>query len=289
MIEVGLWRASIGRFHLACAARHFLDRFRAQPVHGDCADVSVSDVCITWGCLFFLVNIMYCFKDVVESAICAPFPPLGTVTNNSSLVTGHLAVQNDDLVPLSPMAVTFPRVQYAPSLCLAVFAFAIRRLRLSNDVEENPGPVGSGSGSGESSDGGGGAASTSVTDSIKHLEQSLQQKLDIILATMQTQANTLKRQEDMLRKQEAMMKKFGDEQEAMKTSLKKNEQSISNLSSQQDDLYRVVTDLEAEVDRLEGFSRRNNIKFYGVPEEVGDTDADCVVAVKNILDTYIPD
>ena len=85
------------------------------------------------------------------------------------------------------------------------------------------------------------------------------------------------------------MKKFGDEQEAMKKSLKKNEQSISNLSSQQDDLYRVVTDLEAEVDRLEGFSRRNNIKFYGIPEEVGVTEADCVVAVKNILDTYIPE
>lgn len=284
MIEVGLWRASIGRFHLACVAKHFLNRLCAQPVYGDSSEISVSDVCITWGCLVFLANIVCCFKDVAESAFSAPFPPLGTVTYNSSTVTGHLSVPSDDLVHLSPMAVTFPHVQHAPSLCLAVIAFAIRRLRLSNDVEENPGPAVSGS----SESSGGGAESTAVADSIKHLEQSLQQKLDVVLATMQTQADILKRQEDMLRKQETLMKKFGDEQETMKKSLKKNEQSISNLSSQQDDLYRVVTSLEAEVDRLEGFSRRNNVKFFGIPEEVGDTDADCVVAVKNVLDTYIP-
>jgi len=203
---------------------------------------------------------------------------------------------------VSPMSVTSSiLVQYAPTLCFALYVFAARRVRLSNDVEENPGPVG-----GAKGDEGGNAeavASNVFADSIKQLELSLQQKLDTILSTMQVQADTMKRQEDALRRQEDLLKQFGVEQEEMKKTVnglcsevadtkkgvQRNERCINNLNTKQDELLTTVSNLEMEIDRLEGFSRRNNIKLFGIPEEVGDTDEDCAEAVRNVLQTYVPE
>ena len=64
---------------------------------------------------------------------------------------------------------------------------------------------------------------------------------------------------------------------------------LASVADKQDDLIQTVASLEAEVDRLEGFSRRNNIKLFGIPEDVGDTDEDCAEAVRNVLQTYVPE
>ncbi|KAL8618583.1 hypothetical protein ACOMHN_021852 [Nucella lapillus] len=96
---------------------------------------------------------------------------------------------------------------------------------------------------------------------ITQLEVNLQQKLDSILAVIQTQAETLKRQEDTLRR--------------FKTDHRK--QCLRNT----------VGDLETEIDRLEGFSRHNNIKLFGVPESTGEEQEDCEEIVRYVLETYI--
>ncbi|KAL8598108.1 hypothetical protein ACOMHN_030394 [Nucella lapillus] len=51
-----------------------------------------------------------------------------------------------------------------------------------------------------------------------------------------------------------------------KQGVQQNTEAITRLSTKEDDLRNTVGDLETEIDRLEGFSRRNNIKLFGVPE-----------------------
>jgi hypothetical protein len=70
--------------------------------------------------------------------------------------------------------------------------------------------------------------------------------------------------------------------------VQRHEQAIGEVSDKQDRLYETVANLEAEVDRLEGFSRRNNIKFFGIPEANSGKEDDCAQAVLNVLSTYIP-
>ncbi|KAL8602587.1 hypothetical protein ACOMHN_063044 [Nucella lapillus] len=184
----------------------------------------------------------------------------------------------------------------APLLCFALFAFASRRVKLSGDVEENPGPN-----PGQEKSLSEPAVTTphktqNLQENIKQLEVNLQQKLDSILAVMQTQAETLNRQEDTLRRfktdQEAMQKSIADlcqDVKDTKQGVQQNTEAITRLSTKQDDLRNTVGYLETEIDRLEGFSRRNNIKLFGVPESTGEEQEDCAEVVRYVLETYIPE
>ncbi|KAL8559719.1 hypothetical protein ACOMHN_002252 [Nucella lapillus] len=184
----------------------------------------------------------------------------------------------------------------APLLCFALFAFASRRVKLSGDVEENPGPN-----PGQEKSLSEPAVTTphktqNLQENIKQLEVNLQQKLDSILAVMQTQAETLNRQEDTLRRfktdQEAMQKYIADlcqDVKDTKQGVQQNTEAITRLSTKQYDLRNTVGYLETETDRLEGFSRRNNIKLFGVPESTGEEQEDCAEVVRYVLETYIPE
>jgi hypothetical protein len=74
----------------------------------------------------------------------------------------------------------------------------------------------------------------------------------------------------------------------VKSSVHRHEQAIDEVSDKQDRLNETVASLEAEIDRLEGFSRRNNIKFFGIPEANPGEEDDCAQAVLHVLNTYIP-
>ncbi|KAL8576131.1 hypothetical protein ACOMHN_001481 [Nucella lapillus] len=182
----------------------------------------------------------------------------------------------------------------APLLCFALFAFASRRVKLSGDVEENPGPN-----PGQEESLSEPAVTTphktqNLQENITQLEVNLQQKLDSIPTVMQTQAETLNRQEDTLRRfktdQEAMQKSIADlcqDVKDTKRGVQQNTEAITRLSTKQDDLRNTVGDLETEIDRLEGFSRHNNIKLFGVPESTGEEQEDCAEVVRYVLETYI--
>ncbi|KAL8593160.1 hypothetical protein ACOMHN_009815 [Nucella lapillus] len=180
----------------------------------------------------------------------------------------------------------------APLLCFALFAFASRRVKLSGDVEENPGPN-----PGQEKSLSEPAVTTphktqNLQEKIKQLEVNLQKKLDSILAVMQTQAETLNRQEDTLRRfktdQEAMQKSIADlcqDVKDTKQGVQQNTEAITRLSTKQDDIRNTVGYLETEIDRLEGFSRHNNIKLFATGEE----QEDCAEVVRYVLETYIPE
>ncbi|KAL8619076.1 hypothetical protein ACOMHN_019348 [Nucella lapillus] len=74
-----------------------------------------------------------------------------------------------------------------------------------------------------------------------------------------------------------------------KQGVQQNTEAITRLSTKQDDLRNTVGYLETEIDWLEGFSRRNNIKLFGVPESTGEEQEDCAEVVRYVLEIYIPE
>jgi hypothetical protein len=237
--------------------------------------------------------------NVFASLKVAPDIVASGVSDSSAMMAVETSVSSVSgvSVAMSPYAMC------APVLCVVAFALAARRVRLSNDVEENPGPP-PGTGNDKNSNGTEAVSDMAgVSECIKQLELSMQQKLDTILATMQTQADTMKRQEDMLKRQEDMISRFGKEQEQLKkaiedlgsdvtetkTEVKTNQEAIRVLSVKQNDMFDIVAELESEIDRLEGYSRRNNIKLFGIPEEPVDKTENCAEAVLNVLNTYVPE
>lgn len=307
MIDLGLWRAAIGRFHSACVAKFSLDRpgTEGSAARGDCVTVSVSGVFFSWICLLFMVCLVRSAKQIVENTVTAPFLLMGTVFEdttgtlfgnttitvfeNTTLASGAFVTPSDIVSFPSLILASTAVVQYAPTLCFALFVFASRRVMLSGDVEKNPGP-------------GGNKEEhkleelVSLRGDIKQLEENLQKKLDGILNAMQLQADTLKRQEDLLRRfgaEQAELKKtvagLCRDVNATERGVQKNEEAIIGLATKQDHMNKTVSDLEAEIDRLEGFSRRNNVKIFGIPESSQEEEKDCAESVRHVLATYIPE
>lgn len=303
MIDLGLWRAAIGLFNSACAAANSKrESAIAKPVCDTGSDQQLTslDIVTSWLCIIFLVWMGNSAKDNVFASLkVAPVIVASSVTGSSAVMAVEAAVSSVSgvSVALSPSAMC------APVLCVVAFALAARRVRLSNDVEENPGPP-PGTGNDKNSNGTKAVSDMAgVSECIKQLELSMQQKLDTILATMQTQADTMKRQEDMLKRQEDMISRFGKEQEQLKKAIedlgsdvtetkvevKTNQEAIRVLGVKQNDMFDIVAELESEIDRLEGYSRRNNIKLFGIPEEPVDKTENCAEAVLNVLNTYVPE
>jgi hypothetical protein len=312
MIDINLWRAAVGRFHLACVARSLRFRTGVSVSDDSCDKLSVGDVCTSWIILVLFVSIAGCAKELLVTAVLSPFTLSNFNFSNISYVTDssvNVAVENTvpvlSVFPVLTQCVTVLCV----SLCAAL-AFLWRRVLLSGDVELNPGPGPGENVNIESEQDL--AMAAALGDKFKQLEDSLQSKLDAILAQISSQSNILKekqttmqKQGELLQQQNEALRKFGAEQEAMKntvaglcsditevkSSVQRHEQAIGEVSDKQDRLYETVetvANLEAEVDRLEGFSRRNNIKFFGIPEANSGKEDDCAQAVLNVLSTYIP-
>ena len=310
MTDLGVWRATIGRFHLACVFRLIRDRFRHSEKYTSGSDgiVTVVDVCTTWLCLLSFVWLCFSGKHVVVSAVDSPFFVMENYfAQETVLVNNTVSVTSCDIVlPTTPVSMTFP--PFVPVLYLAVFALSSLRIRLSGDVEENPGPVDKIDNNADKNDKQR-ETNNNMEANLKQLEQSLQAKLDSILQAIGTQADTLRRQEEALKRQEDIMTKqgetlmqFGQEQETLKKTVnelfndvketkdgvKQNEQAIRKVSAKQTEIQDTVDRLEVELDRLETFSRRNNVKLFGIPEYGGMGREDCAETVRDILQTYLP-
>ena len=303
MIDLQPWRANIGHFHLTNLARYLCSCVNGEHKFSANANgtVSVGDVCLTWICALLLVVLIKNCKQVVISAFDSPFilssfnDPITSGVPSSINVTS--AVYSDSLMlpDMSMADDTLTIEQCSPVLCSALFVLALRRLRLSNDVEENPGPLDNDRDIVNSAEPTQTCDSEPVTTSIKNLELMLQCKLDCILSSIQTQAQALQRQEDLLRhfneEQEEVKKSVEflcNEVSALKSGLRENEKVTKELYRKQNDISDTVSNLELEIDRLEAYSRRNNIKLLGIPEDAEES-GDCTETICRVLQSYIPE
>lgn len=314
MIELGLWRASIGRFSLACVSRLLrLHTAITKPVCGSEKQVSVCDISTTWLSAVLLVWILCCGKECVVHAWDNPFVVLDILHPEFNVSPSVTDTVIPDQLP-DPLTVTFTGTHsllhalglVCVSSLSATLVLAKRRILLSGDIEQNPGPGDSEKNNEHEAE----EAMTHGNVSFKKLEESLQKKLDLIINQISSQSDILKQQEETMRRQSELLKqqsdaltRFGAEQEQMKetvtglcselkgvkNSVQKHERAIGDVSVKQDRLNQTIESLEAEIDRLEGFSRRNNVKFFGIPEASPGEREDCAETVTNLLQTYMPD
>ena len=135
---------------------------------------------------------MLCFKKVTSDAVWSPFDD--SLFYNISVFSDLKFVTSVNTVNVVPLSVSFmadsvlPVTRYATTFIFVLFALGQRRLKLSNDVEENPGPdpdpvsVPNNDNSTKLE-----VEVNSLSVCMARLECSLQSKLDNILLHIQTQ------------------------------------------------------------------------------------------------------
>ncbi|KAL8591127.1 hypothetical protein ACOMHN_063751 [Nucella lapillus] len=102
------------------------------------------------------------------------------------------------------------------------------------------------------------------------------------MQVVKCQAESLKRIEDAVVK---LSKDMTD----VKQAAEDNKSAITTLTVKQDNTSDAIGDLQDEVDRLESFSRRNNVRLFGIPESARAEDFDtCAETVKKTLQNDIP-
>ncbi|KAL8567955.1 hypothetical protein ACOMHN_029130 [Nucella lapillus] len=164
-------------------------------------------------------------------------------------------------------------------LLFGLFLSSSQRVLLGGDVEKNPGPNEIEKKIQETVS----KLETELVDSIsQRLEKSLENQVAQLMQVVKCQAEALKRIEDAVVK---LSKDMTD----VKQAAEDNKLAITTLTVKQDNTSDAIGDLQDEVDRLESFSRRNNVRLFGIPESARAEDFDtCAETVKKTLQNDIP-
>eukprot|EP00745_Piridium_sociabile_P004302 TRINITY_DN1254_c0_g1_i4.p2 TRINITY_DN1254_c0_g1~~TRINITY_DN1254_c0_g1_i4.p2 ORF type:complete len:628 (+),score=117.51 TRINITY_DN1254_c0_g1_i4:174-2057(+) len=203
-------------------------------------------------------------------------------------------------------------VCHGPSLVLAmhvptVVAFAcvvnkvlsMWRLRLSGDVEENPGPDPSSNqpGNGESADRKDKHVNISCdTDEfLAKLTTSIQQQINANTNLIREDLSGIKEELCAIKEQckriddrcdtlEKDQRVLSDSVTALHEEVTEGRSGTDTLKTTVQELQEEIGHVRTEIDRLESFSRRDNLRFFGIPQIQHSENFDmCVAAVVETL------
>ncbi|KAK7473778.1 hypothetical protein BaRGS_00035001 [Batillaria attramentaria] len=152
-------------------------------------------------------------------------------------------------------------------------------LLLCGDVETNPGPV-----------------DQELKDAIQRLEEKydrqaerMNQMLSDITTTLQTQGQQLEQKlEENYETLKTHVVHLQDTITSTQETAKQNMENIRRVADNQDRLADGLAGLEDDIDKLERYSRRNNVLLYGVAEEARETYDSCCEKVITTLQKYMP-
>jgi len=282
MISIELWRTRIGGF---CGG-HFRPSLKQVTDCVPCA--GVSDVLLLYFSLWFLVTVGFCLGRTVVTAVFEPFSTQELVARVlGTFVTPNLTVESvwNVTVPVPPWQ--YVSVDFQKGILVALnCVLAAWRIWLSNDVEKNPGPpkqdlekvVNDAVSKVDSLE-------HKLTDKIASLGQSLDQKLDKLIQAVQSQADMISNIEKSQQDVKAELSSFREDINLIKDSVASNREAINTVSEQQDRTSEVLEEIQDDLDRLEGFSRRNNVKIFGLKESRNEV---CEKLVMDVLNHYLP-
>ena len=172
------------------------------------------------------------------------------------------------------------KVKKAQTQCVLLAVIILQLLLCAGDVEQNPGPDG-------------------VTESLlqtmfsqqydklltqfeiklnerfQSFSDGLQNKLDSVCCALQEQVQTL------ITRTTKLEENFS----GISQELKKTQSAINNTDEQ---LSAITTDFENKFDKLEAHSRRNNLRFFSIPEADDDDYDDCTERVLDALENTVP-
>ena len=71
-------------------------------------------------------------------------------------------------------------------------------------------------------------------------------------------------------------------------TVEENRQKITNIAEDQCRTAEKLQKLESEIERLESFSRRNNLRFFNISQPTNETDDDCTRTLVRTLNQFYP-
>jgi regulator of replication initiation timing len=295
MIGIEQFRATVGLFNLAkrlpnCAG--FTDSDNGSEFdHPATASADAFDVLAIWACIFLLATIIWSAKGNFACAVFAPFSSdfeNGLVSCATTVAIGSRSEVSHEMAaaPVGLTAVS-TLMQCEVVLCVAVFALAVRRLRLSNDVEENPGPedvinnemqVGNAAGlAGAAEILGAIQQLTAAVGRIENAQTVLQSQQAESTMTLQDKLSLVEKNiHEKLEKLEQENQMLSDDIAAMQTKMEVMEEENMCLRGS-------MSNLERKLDYLENQSRRCNLLFHGIPRKMNETWKDCEDSVQKII------
>ena len=103
-------------------------------------------------------------------------------------------------------------------------------------------------------------------------ERVLERKIDLVLSKLDAQKEELERVQ-------GQMHDMRVEWERMRADVEKYKKEAERAKEQAQEAKEVAALALKQVDDLEQYTRRNNIRVFGVVEQVGETDVDCEVKI----------
>lgn len=260
MISIDLWRVRIGRF---CGGAWYSVLKTARPHVTE--KYGCDDVLLLYFSLCFMAYVGQCLGNTVLSSVRDPFANhnisiVGTLPllGNDTFASGSVSSQYDVMQWQSwPFASASPSDIPRGFLLVVNCVLAVWRVWLSGDVEKNPGPP-------------------KQQDTLDtQWKQQLDRKIDKLFSALDNQASVMARIE---KAQQDVKKEIVDLRESVG-------KDVDTMNSKIEKLTETVESMEDEIDRLESFSRRNNVKIYGLAEKKGEH---CENVVRGLLTKYIP-
>ena len=71
-------------------------------------------------------------------------------------------------------------------------------------------------------------------------------------------------------------------------TVEENREKITNIAEDQCRTAEKLQKLESEIERLESFSRRNNLRFFNIPQPTSETDDNCTRSLVRTLNHFYP-
>ena len=100
-------------------------------------------------------------------------------------------------------------------------------------------------------------------------------KMDSVFSAIQSQVQTIQT------KTASLERNYYDMQQETRTT----NSAVRNLEEK---LVNITTELEEKVDKLEGFSRRDNLKFFNIPQSADEDYEACAMKVVHVLRDSVP-
>ena len=304
MIDLVIWRASIGRFYAACVSRCLLDRVRASGGSVRCkvqrVDVTTIDVVVSWLCLLILVNLSLCFKQVALVAVFSPcdyaYDHINVHACGTSVTLPVSSLDPDSYYDPSLLSATviLTCLHFVMAVVAVLYKCALRRISLSGDVESNPGPTEGGDKPG--------AKNENMRQTRLNTQASVRNNLsgsnrtDLSFPSPDTVNRTARSEltlADLMLKLNGMDMGMNLKLDGVMGDMKEIKEKFSVLQEEVGMLRREVNDLKEEneqlknhsdtlrtqcnkmqrkVDELEGRSKRQNLLFYGLDKENSETN-----------------
>lgn len=326
MIDICLWRGRIGCFHLARVAAALRRGKKQAPGDGK-IDASLLDVIIFCIVLLSLVKVFFCIYSNVQAAGSYPFvSTLEGIPRKQTLSSWeespHISVLESKLFFHVPVVVSLCVGNLAWSVRKILLSNDVERNpgpehgSQSTDTAADAGKQDEVK-AGES----GSVGSAEILLAIQKQGQLFQAQTEQLKQQLKEHSSQTdeqnKRIAEGLEEIKGDLRKVNEECEkinqrcsqleekhrvladqvrdnsgevkVLQAEVEGREEENRRLTGKVEDLTKGIASLESEVDRLESFSRRNNIKIFGIPEDVTGKDEDCREAVRNVLETYIPE